>query len=38
MLISPDAKLELVNNDFGFTEGIVWVNPCDSSYLLLSDM
>ena len=25
-LISPDAKLELVKNDFGFTEGVVWVD------------
>jgi gluconolactonase len=37
-LISPDAKLELVKNDFGFTEGIVWVDHGAGSYLLLSDM
>src|SRR6202051_3822646 len=37
-LISPDAKLELVKNDFGFTEGIVWVDHGGGSYLLLSDM
>src|SRR6202051_2039692 len=37
-LISPDAKLELVKNDFGFTEGIVWVDRGAGSYLLLSDM
>jgi gluconolactonase len=37
-LISPDAKLELVKNNFGFTEGIVWVDHGASSYLLLSDM
>jgi gluconolactonase len=37
-LISPDAKLELVKNDFGFTEGIVWVDQGNSGYLLLSDM
>lgn len=37
-LISPDAKLELVKNDFGFTEGIVWVDHGNGSYLLLSDM
>src|SRR6266852_6309466 len=37
-LISPDAKLELVKNDFGFTEGVVWVDQGDSGYLLLSDM
>src|SRR4029077_17558141 len=37
-LISPDAKLELVKNDFGFTEGIVWIDQGNSGYLLLSDM
>jgi len=37
-LISPDAKLELVKNDFGFTEGIVWVDQGNSGHLLLSDM
>ena len=37
-LISPDAKLELVKNDFGFTEGVVWVDQGNSGYLLLSDM
>ena len=37
-LISPDAKLELVTGGFGFTEGIVWVDQGNSSYLLLSDM
>ena len=37
-LISPDAKLELVKNDFGFTEGITWVDQGASGYLLLSDM
>jgi len=37
-LISPDAKLELVKGDFGFTEGIVWVDQGDSGYMLLSDM
>jgi len=41
-VISPDAKLELVKNDFGFTEGIIWVDgPVGggaSGYLLLSDM
>src|ERR1700732_4019832 len=37
-LISPDAKLELVKNDFGFTEGIVWVDQGNGGYLLLSDM
>jgi len=24
-LVSPDAKLELVRGDFGFTEGVTWV-------------
>jgi gluconolactonase len=37
-LISPDAKLELVKNDFGFTEGILWVDQGRGRYLLLSDM
>ena len=37
-LISPDAKLELVKNDFGFTEGIVWIDQGAGGYMLLSDM
>lgn len=37
-VISPDAELKLVKGDFGFTEGIVWVDRGKSSYLLLSDM
>jgi sugar lactone lactonase YvrE len=37
-IISPHAKLELVKGDFGFTEGIVWVDQGNSDYLLLSDM
>ena len=37
-VISSDAKLDLVKNDFGFTEGIVWVDKGKNSYLLLSDM
>ena len=37
-LVSPDAKLELVKGDFGFTEGIVWVDRGNSGYMLLSDM
>jgi gluconolactonase len=37
-LVSPDAKLDLVKSDFGFTEGIVWVDKGKNSYLLLSDM
>jgi sugar lactone lactonase YvrE len=36
-LVSSDAKLDLVKNDFGFTEGIVWVEEGKSGYLLLSD-
>jgi gluconolactonase len=37
-LVSADAKLDLVKNDFGFTEGIVWVEEGKSGHLLLSDM
>src|SRR4029077_3140153 len=37
-LISSDAKLELVKNDFGFTEGVVWIDQGNSGDLLLSDM
>jgi len=37
-LVSADAKLDLVKNDFGFTEGVVWVDEGKSRYLLLSDM
>src|SRR5215472_7676600 len=37
-LISPDAKLERIKGDFGFTEGIVWVDQGNSGYMLLSDM
>src|SRR6202158_6347574 len=37
-LVSADTKLDLVKNDFGFTEGIVWVDEGKSGYLLLSDM
>ena len=35
-LVSPDAKLQVVKEGFGFTEGIVWVQR--GGYLLLSDM
>jgi gluconolactonase len=35
-LISPDAKLQVVKEGFGFTEGITWVQR--GGYLLLSDM
>ena len=37
-LVSPDAKLELVRGDFGFTEGAIWVPEGDSGYLLFSDI
>jgi len=35
-LVSPDARLELVKDGFGFTEGIVWVER--GRYLLFSDI
>ena len=35
-LVSPDAKLTVVKEGFGFTEGIAWVQ--NGGYLLLSDM
>src|SRR5690349_17849854 len=38
-LVSPDAKLTLVKEGFGFVEGIVWVQKKGQpGYLLLSDM
>src|SRR5258708_6661369 len=37
-LISPDSKLELVKNDFGFTEGIGCVKRGNRENFLLSDM
>src|SRR5215470_2518490 len=37
-LVSPDAKLELVRGDFGFTEGVTWVPQGNSGYLLFSDI
>ena len=37
-LVSPDAKLELVRGDFGFTEGTTWVSEGNSGYLLFSDI
>jgi gluconolactonase len=37
-IVSPDARLDLVKSNFGFTEGIVWVDKGKNSYLLLSDM
>jgi hypothetical protein len=33
-LVSAEAKLDLVKNDFGFTEGVVWVDEGKSGYLL----
>jgi hypothetical protein len=32
-LVSADAKLDLVKNDFGFTEGVVWVATCWNAIL-----
>ena len=37
-LVSAEAKLDLVKNDFGFTEGVVWVDEGKSGYLFSSDM
>src|SRR4051812_24606178 len=37
-LVSPDAKLERVRGDFGFTEGTTWVPQGNSGYLLFSDI
>src|ERR1700761_3492637 len=37
-LVAPDAKLELVRGDFGFTEGTIWVTQGRSGYLLFSDI
>ncbi len=36
--MSPNAKLELLNDRFGLTEGPVWVKDGKSGYLLLSDL
>jgi gluconolactonase len=36
VLISPDAKMDVVKEGFGFTEGITWVEK--GRYLLISDM
>src|SRR5262249_25843883 len=38
VLVSPEAKLQLVRGDFGFTEGTTWVPQGDSGYLLFSDI
>ena len=37
-LVSPDAKVELVKDGFGFTEGPVWVQEGKAGYLLFTDM
>ena len=37
-LIDPDAKLELVGDRFGLTEGPLWVPDDDGGYLLFSDL
>ena len=37
-LVSADAKVELVKDGFGFTEGPVWVQNGSEGYLLFTDM
>ena len=37
-VIAPNAKLELVSDGFGLTEGPVWVPQGKSGYLLFSDL
>jgi gluconolactonase len=37
-IISPDAKLELINEHFGLTEGGVWVPEGRSGYVVVVDM
>ncbi|MEP7244442.1 MAG: SMP-30/gluconolactonase/LRE family protein [Gammaproteobacteria bacterium] len=37
-IISPKAKLELVDDHFGLTEGPVWVPEGKSGYILIVDM
>lgn len=37
-LIAPDATLELINDDFGLTEGGVWVPEGNSGYVVVVDM
>ncbi|HEV7716330.1 MAG TPA: SMP-30/gluconolactonase/LRE family protein [Steroidobacteraceae bacterium] len=37
-LIAPNAKLELLTDGFGLTEGPVWMPEGKSGYLLLSDL
>jgi gluconolactonase len=37
-IIAPNAKLELVSDEFGLTEGGVWIPEGKSGYLLVVDM
>jgi gluconolactonase len=37
-ILAPDARLELLGEHFGVTEGPVWVQDRDNGYLLFSDM
>jgi gluconolactonase len=37
-VVSPDAKVELVKDGFGFTEGPVWVQKGKDGYLLFTDI
>src|SRR5262245_59932210 len=37
-IVAPDTKVELVNDQFGLTEGGVWIPEGDSGYLLVVDM
>ena len=37
-LIAPDARLELLGDRFGLTEGPVWVPDDDDGFLLFSDL
>ena len=37
-IVSPDAKLELLGQGFGLTEGPVWVPEARGGYLLFSDL
>ncbi len=37
-LISPNARLEQLANDFGFLEGPLWIQQGESGYLVVTDM
>src|ERR1035437_2402044 len=37
-IISPDAKLEVMNTGFGFTEGLTWVQHGRAGHLLFTDI